>query len=253
MSRCIQLPIALTIAGSDSGGGAGIQADLKTFATLGVHGTSAITCITAQNPKKVFRVQPCDPKIVREQIEAVFAELPPAAAKTGMLYSEEILRVVVSFFKTRRQILLVVDPVMVSTSGANLLKPSARKFLPGELLPLATLVTPNLDESAALTGKRPRSVEEMRDVAKEIFQRFGCAALVKGGHLQNSRAATDVFFDGRSEIILAAPFVRGVRLHGTGCTYSAAITAHLALGRPLPDAVRLGKKFITHSINSIGR
>ena len=248
MTSRVRLPIALTIAGSDSGGGAGIQADLKTFAALGVHGTSAITCITAQNPKKVFAVQQCDAKIVRQQVEAVFAELPPRAVKTGMLYSEEIVRVVVSFFKTRKRIPLVVDPVMVATSGASLLKPSARKILQDELLPLATLVTPNLDETKILIGKRPQSVEEMRAAAQEIFLRFGCAALVKGGHLPGTRQAADFFFDGRTELLLTAPFVCGVRLHGTGCTYSAAISAHLACGRPLSRAVKLAKTYVTQTI-----
>ncbi len=248
MTRRIQLPIALTIAGSDSGGGAGIQADLKTFAALGVHGTSAITCITAQNPKKVFAVQPCDAKIVRQQIEAVFAELPPRAVKTGMLYSEEIVRVVVSFFKTRKRLPLIVDPVMLATSGASLLKPAAQKILQDGLLPLATLVTPNLDETKVLTGTKPRSVEEMRVAAREIFRRFGCAALVKGGHLRGARKATDVFFDGKRELLLAAPFVRGVRLHGAGCTYSAAIAAHLACGCPLSRAVKLAKTYVSQAI-----
>ena len=248
MTQRVRLPIALTIAGSDSGGGAGIQADLKTFATLGVHGTCAITCVTAQNPKKVFAVQQCEPKIIRQQLKAGFAELRPAAVKTGMLYSEEIIRVVVSFFKARKRLPLIVDPVMVATSGATLLKPSARKFLQDELLPLAALVTPNLDETEFLTGKKPQSVGEMRVAAREIFRRFGCAALIKGGHLPGAREATDVFFDGKRELLLTAPFVRGVRLHGTGCTYSAAITAQLALGHSLPDAVKLAKEFITGAI-----
>jgi len=248
MAQHASFPVALTIAGSDSGGGAGIQADLKTFAALGVHGTSAITCITAQNTKKVFAIHPCEPKIVRQQIEAVFAQLPPRAVKTGMLFSEEIIRVVVSFFKARNRPPLIVDPVMVATSGANLLKLSAIKILQKELLPLATLVTPNLDEARVLTGKRPETIEEMQAAAKNIYEKFGCAVLVKGGHLKNSREATDVFFDGRKELLLTAPFVRGVRLHGTGCAYSAAITAHLAFGKSLPASVRLGKQFISRTI-----
>ena len=248
MTRRVRIPIALTIAGSDSGGGAGIQADLKTFAALGVHGTSAITCVTAQNPKKVFAVQPVEAKIVRQQIEAVFAELPPRAVKTGMLFSDEIVRVVVSFFKTRKRMPLVVDPVMVATSGASLLKSSARKILQIELLPLATLVTPNLDETEVLTGTKPQSIQEMRAASREIFRRFGCAALVKGGHLRGAREATDVFFDGKGDFLLTAPFVRGVRLHGTGCVYSAAIAAQLALGRAVSNAVRRAKDYVTHSI-----
>jgi len=146
-----KLPVALTIAGSDSGGGAGIQADLKTFAALGVHGTSAIACLTAQNPKRVLAVEPCSPKMLRQQIEAVFEELNPAAVKTGMLFSAENISVVVKFFsKVAVRKHLVVDPVMVSTSGAKLLEPAAIKILMEKLLPLATLVTPNLDEAQIL-------------------------------------------------------------------------------------------------------
>jgi hydroxymethylpyrimidine kinase/phosphomethylpyrimidine kinase len=142
MTKRSSLPIALTIAGSDSGGGAGIQADLKTFAALGVHGTSAITCLTAQNPRGVAGVQAASAKLVRQQMEAVFAELPPAACKTGMLYSAEIVRVVTGFFGRGKRPPLIVDPVMIATSGAALLKPSAVRAVCDELLPLATLVTP---------------------------------------------------------------------------------------------------------------
>jgi hydroxymethylpyrimidine/phosphomethylpyrimidine kinase len=242
------IPIALTIAGSDSGGGAGIQADLKTFAALGVHGTSAITCITAQNPRRVRGVEPCSPKIVRLQIEAVFDELPPAAIKTGMLYSVEIIRAVAGLLRQKRRVPLVVDPVMVATSGAMLLKPSALRALQRKLLPLATLTTPNLDEAEILTGRKLKSPEDLRAAAREIHQRFGCAALVKGGHLRGGHEAIDVLFDGANEWLLNAPFVRGVSTHGTGCTYSAAITAYLALGCKLPEAVRRAKIFISRAI-----
>lgn len=243
-----KLPIALSIAGSDSGGGAGIQADLKTFAALGAHGTSAITCITAQNPKGVTAIRAVRAEVVLAQIEAVFAELPPAAVKTGMLYSTEIIRAVVKFFARDKCPPLVVDPVMVATSGALLLKPGAVKALLDELLPLATLVTPNLDEAEILVGARLRSVEDLRAAAREIVRRFGCAALVKGGHLRGLTTAVDIFNDGRSELLLEAPFVRGVSTHGTGCTYSAAIAGHLALGRDLAGAVVAAKQFVTQAI-----
>jgi hydroxymethylpyrimidine/phosphomethylpyrimidine kinase len=249
------MPVALTIAGSDSGGGAGIQADLKTFASLGVHGTSAITCVTAQNPKRVLAVQACRPKIVRQQMEAVFAELAPAAVKTGMLYSSEIIRAVADFFKNSRDLPLIVDPVMISTSGAQLLQPPAIKLLKARLLPLATLVTPNLDEANLLTGRTLKSAEDLRWAATQIHREFGCAALVKGGHLR-SKEAVDIFFDGKNELLLSAPFVKGVRTHGTGCTYSAAITALLALGRELPEAVAEAKEYISQAIahsRAIGR
>jgi hydroxymethylpyrimidine/phosphomethylpyrimidine kinase len=242
-----KLPVALTIAGSDSGGGAGIQADLKTFASLGVHGTTAITCVTAQNPKSVLGIQSCKPEIVHQQIKAVFAELRPVAVKTGMLYSSEIIRVVVEFFK-HRQLPLIVDPVMISTSGARLLKSSAITLLKRELLPLATLVTPNLDEAELLTGRTLKSAEDLRVAAKEIFQQFGCAALVKGGHLRNNREAVDIFYDGETELLLTAPFTKDVRTHGTGCIYSAAITAFLALGSTLPNAASSAKEYISQAI-----
>ena len=246
------LPVALTIAGSDSGGGAGIQADLKTFAALGVHGASAITCLTAQNPKRVLGIESVSPKMLRQQIEAVFEELPPAAVKTGMLFSAENISVVVDFFQNSKlkikNLKLIVDPVMVSTSGAKLLEPEAVKILMEKLLPLAALVTPNLDETEILTGHRPASVEEIREAAREIHSRFGCAALVKGGHLHGVSEAVDIFFDGRTELLLTAPFVKGIRTHGTGCVYSAAICAAFALGHDLPHAVELGKQFVTAAI-----
>jgi hydroxymethylpyrimidine/phosphomethylpyrimidine kinase len=248
MTKRPSLPIALTIAGSDSGGGAGIQADLKTFAALGVHGTSAITCLTAQNPRSVLGVQAVSAKRIRQQIEAVFAELPPGACKTGMLYSTEIIHAVAEFFGERKRPPLIVDPVMVATSGVTLLKSSAIRAVRVELLPLAALVTPNLDEAELLLGIKIRDEEGLRSAAREIVRRFGCAALVKGGHLKGTREAIDIFYDGKTELLLSAPFVRGVSTHGTGCTYSAAIAAYLARGAQLPDAVRDAKEFITQAI-----
>lgn len=240
--------MALTIAGSDSGGGAGIQADLKTFATLGVHGTSVITCLTAQNPNRILGVQATTPRMVRQQIEAVFTELPPAAVKTGLLYSAEIIQVVAAFFRAPRRPPLIVDPVMVATSGARLLRTGAIRVLEEELLPLATLITPNLHEAQILTGCRLTSASDLRLAARELHRRFGCAALVKGGHLQGLKEAVDFFFDGKTELLISAPFVAGVKTHGTGCTYSAAITAWLARGRELTDAVAEAKDYVTHAI-----
>lgn len=239
---------ALTIGGSDSGGGAGIQADLKTFAALGVHGTSAITCVTAQNPRRVTGIQAIRADMVRRQIEAVFAELPPAAVKTGMLYSAEIIRVVAIFFARGSRPPLIVDPVMVATSGAVLLKPSAIRILKERLLPLATLVTPNLPEAEILLGRKLRTLEDLHHAAREIHAKFGCAALVKGGHLRNAPAAMDVFYDGRKSCLLTAPFVRGVSTHGTGCTYSAAIAALLTRGHTLLRAAELAKGHVTRAI-----
>ncbi len=243
-----EIPIALTVAGSDSGGGAGIQADLKTFAALGVHGASAITCITAQNPRRVLGLQACRPELLRRQLEAVFAELPPAAVKTGMLYSAQNAQIVAEFFQQRRRPPLVVDPVMISTSGARLVQSRALKIIQSRLLPLTTLVTPNLDEAALLIGKKLNSVGDLRFAAREIKRRFGCAVLVKGGHLKGLSEAVDIFYDGKNELLLTAPFVKKIRTHGTGCTYSAAITGWLARGHNLLDAVARAKEFITNAI-----
>jgi hydroxymethylpyrimidine/phosphomethylpyrimidine kinase len=248
MPKRTHLPVALTIAGSDSGGGAGIQADLKTFAALGVHGASVVTCITAQNPERVLGVEACSAGIVRRQLEAVADGFEVAAAKTGMLNSSKIIRVVGQFFRSRRGLRLVVDPVMVSTSGSRLLKPEAIEILRGELLPLAALVTPNLPEAEALLGKKVESVEDMRAAAREIQRRFGCAVLVKGGHLRGLKEAADIFYDGRKELLLTAPFIRGVRTHGTGCTYAATITAWLSRGSKLPLAVQRAKEYVTQAI-----
>ena len=243
-----KFPIARTIAGSDSGGGAGIQADLKTFAALGVHGTSAVTCITAQNPCGVTGIQPIRADMVRRQIDALFAELRPKAVKTGMLFSTDIIRAVAEFFERSKHPPLVVDPVMVATSGAVLLKPSAIRALKERLLPLTALVTPNLDEAQLLIGRQLRTLEDLLDAALEIHERFGCAALVKGGHLKLGADAVDVLFDGKKFTILKAKRVQGVSTHGTGCTYSAAITALLAQGENLSDAVKSAKQLITRAI-----
>lgn len=248
MPKPKELPIALTIAGSDSGGGAGIQADLKTFASLGVHGVSAITCLTAQNPRGVLAIQAASVEILRRQLEAVFAELPPLAVKTGMLYSAALIREVAAFLARQPRLALVVDPVMVSTSGTPLLKPDAVRMMLAQLLPRATLLTPNLSEAQILVGAALKSIEDLRHAARVLHQRFGCAALVKGGHLRGMKQAVDIFYDGREELLLSAPFVRGIRTHGTGCTYSAAITAYLARGLALPRAVGRAKEYISQAI-----
>jgi hydroxymethylpyrimidine/phosphomethylpyrimidine kinase len=250
MSKRIRLPIALTIAGSDSGGGAGIQADLKTFASLGAHGTSVVTCLTAQNPRRVLGVQATTLELVRQQLEAVFTELRPQAAKTGMLFSAEIIAAVVRFWRRGQRPPLVVDPVMVASSGARLLQPEAVELMRTGLLPLADLITPNLDEAEALTGARLREPEDLRTAARTLGREYRCAVLVKGGHLADYPQAVDIFYDGRTktELLLSAPYVRGVATHGTGCTYSAAITALLARGWGLSAAVQKAKEYITQAI-----
>ena len=186
--------------------------------------------------------------MLRRQIEAVFEELNPAAAKTGMLFSAESVSAVAKFFKNKN-CPLIVDPILISTSGAKLLEAKALKIFQEKLLPLAALVTPNLGEAEILAGLEISSVEEMRQAARKIHSCFGCAVLVKGGHLKNSREAIDIFFDGKAELLLSAPFVKGLRTHGTGCTYSAAICAALALGHDRPRAVEIGKQFVTAAIS----
>ncbi len=248
VTRGFPWPIALTIAGSDSGGGAGVQADLKTFAALRVHGTCALTCLTAQNPRAVRAIQACRPAMVRAQLEALFEALPPRAAKTGMLFNAAIIREVARFWASGRRPPLVVDPVMVASSGARLLQPAAVRALLDDLLPLAEVVTPNLDEAALIIGEPLRSEEDLRLAARAIHARWGCAVLVKGGHLRGAREAVDVFFDGRGEWLLTTPRVTGVSTHGTGCTYSAAIAAGLARGLVLETAVARAKEHVTQCI-----
>jgi len=249
MGKPKRVSVALTIAGSDSGGGAGVQADLKTFAALGTHGVCAITCLTAQNPRGVLAVQSASPAVVVKQLEAVFKELPPQAAKTGMLYSARIIRAVAGFFRSSQRPPLVVDPVMVASSRASLLEPSALRALTEELFPIASLITPNLDEAARLLGWRPiQELDAVRLAAWQIHRRWGCPVLVKGGHLAGMRQAVDFYFDGRHESLFQAPYISGVATHGTGCTFSAAITAELAKGRHIETAILRAKEFITGAI-----
>ena len=235
---------ALTIAGSDSGGGAGIQADLKTFHALGVFGTSAITAVTAQNTLGVQAVQALDPEIVRRQIASVRADLSPAAAKTGMLANEEIVRAVVSGLH-RFEAPLVVDPVMVATSGDPLLDPAAVTAILEELLPRATLVTPNLPEAEILAGRAVRSEADMSKAASAILERGARAVLIKGGHL-GGEEVVDLFGDRSRERVWRTPRIRTTETHGTGCTLSAAIAAGLASGLALEPAIERGLAF-THA------
>lgn len=225
-----------------------MQADLNTFAALGVHGTSAITCLTAQNPGEVLAVQAAHPDMVEAQVEAVAEGFKVAACKTGMLYDTSIIERVASMFPEDRSFPLVVDPVSVATSGARLLKPSALKALQSSLLPKALVMTPNVPEAEALTGLRLRSPEDLRTAARALFEQHGCAVLLKGGHLRGLRESVDLFYDGKTELMLSAPRVARVRAHGTGCTYAAALTAYLARGHALTRAVRQAKDYVTGAI-----
>lgn len=243
-----KIPIALTIAGSDSGGGAGIQADLKTFFSLGVHGTSVITCITAQNPAVVIGIQEIETDMICKQLEAVFAGLKPSAVKTGMLYSEGIIKRVAGFLKEKNFSNLVIDPVMVASSGAVLLKKEAINALIQELIPLGKLIMPNLDEAAVFLNCKISSIEDLRLAARELNRRFSCAVLLKGGHLKGLKEAVDIFQDGKNELMLKATMIKNAQTHGTGCTYSAAVTAYLAKGCNLQKAVIAAKDYITRAI-----
>ena len=243
--RALDMPAALTIAGSDSGGEAGIQADLRTFAALGVHGASAITCVTAQNRNRVARIHACPPAMVQAQLEAVAGSLPLAAIKTGMLYSAATWARWRPSANERAPSRWWWTLFMVSTSGRRLLQAGGLARLRRDLLPLAALVTPNVAEAEILTGEKIATVQDMRAAAAALYRRFGCAALVKGGHLAGTSEAVDFLYSGRGEWMLAAPRVRRSGLHGTGCVYSAAITAWLARGRPLEQAVELAKNHIT--------
>ena len=239
---------ALTIAGSDSGGGAGIQADLKTFAALGVYGTSAITAITAQNTCGVDAVQAVDADVVAAQIRTVASDIPIAAAKTGMLFSTDIIRAVAAAVRAANLPFLVVDPVMVATSGDRLLQPDAEASLQDEVIPLATVVTPNLAEAGVLTGTKVHTLDDMRAAAEYLVAHGAAAVVVKGGHAMTK--ATDVFYDGSRMELLENMVVDTTSTHGTGCTFSAAICAYLARGADLLDAVRRAKTYLTGALQN---
>jgi len=244
----------MTVAGSDSGGGAGVQADLKTFAAHGVHGTSAITAVTAQNSVAVVDYVALSPAMVVAQIEAVASDMPVAAVKTGMLASRAIVEAVASAVERLRLPNLVVDPVMVAKGGDRLLDPEAERAYVERLFPYALVVTPNLMEAGALLGRPVTTVEEMRAAARDLKASGPRAALVKGGHLPG--AAIDVLCDDQGLLELTAPRIDTNNTHGTGCTYSAAIAARLALGASLREAVRGAKHYVTEAIRrsySVGR
>lgn len=238
--------VALTIAGVDSGGGAGIAADLKTFAAFGVHGTSVVTALTAQNTRGVQDVGYVAPEFIGAQLDAVLDDLDVAAAKTGMLGSAGAVEVVVERLARQRPRHLVVDPVMKASAGGTLLEPAAATVVRARLVPLATLVTPNLDEAAALTRRPVRDVAGMRDAARALVDLGAGAALVTGGHLPG--APVDVLYDGRTLHELAGARVAGESPHGTGCALSAAIVARLAHGDELLAAVDAAKRWVARAI-----
>lgn len=239
--------IALTIAGSDSGGGAGIQADLKTFHRFGVFGTSVITAVTAQNTRGVSSWRAMDPDLVRAQLDAVVEDLRPRAVKSGMLGDERVVCTVADGIARQTLTQYVLDPVMVATSGDLLLEAGAVDAVRSALLPLALLVTPNLDETRVLLGEPVRTPDEMADAARALTGLGARAALIKGGHLAGPEVV-DVLFDGQEVLEFRRPRIETTSLHGTGCTLSAAIAAGLALGHPLRDAVSDALAFVHRAI-----
>ena len=244
--------VALSIAGSDSSGGAGIQADLKTFSALGVYGLTAVTCIVAEVPGRVSRIEPASARIVREQIEVLAKSFQIAAIKTGLLCSAEIVSAVAKAIRSAeeifaRRIPLVIDTVFVATSGEPLLEPAAIETYEKELFPLARLITPNLDEAEQLLGTKIKDRQSMHRAGKELEKRFRTGILLKGGHLRGDQAV-DLLFSNGKVVEFSAPKAFGVATHGTGCTYSAAITAGLAKSLPIQEAITQAKKFVTDSI-----
>ena len=238
---------ALTIAGSDSGAGAGIQADLKTFAAHGVYGTSAVTAVTAQNTLGVTMFEALSADLVTAQIEAVVSDIGAHAAKTGMLANAAIVEAVAAAVQALDIPLLVVDPVMIAKSGDRLLDDDALGALRSELLRLAFVVTPNIPEAETLTGLTIRSADDSREAARRIAGLGASAVIVKGGHLP-SPAIVDLLYDGRDFLEFGHERIPGRQTHGTGCTFAAAITAHLALGRSLADAIPLAQRYVAGAI-----
>ena len=242
-------PVAMTIAGSDSGGGAGIQADLRTFAAFGVFGCSAVTALTAQNPLRVAGIMPVSPENVKAQIEAVLSEFEVKAIKTGMLFSREIIETVAACLESFRGA-VIVDPVMVSTSGSRLLRDDAIETLMERLLPRATLATPNCFEAEILSGRTIVTPEDVRSAAEFCREKFGCGIIIKGGHFADAEEASDYVLlkDGAFTLSTKRLALPELTTHGTGCTFSAAIAAGIANGLPLRQAVAEAKEFVRSSL-----
>ena len=241
-------PVALTIAGSDSGGGAGIQADIKTFSSLGVFGASAITAITAQNTQGVRGIQAISPEILRGQIEAILEDFIVDAIKIGMLHNKDAVKVVSETLPSFRRTSIILDPVMISTSGSKLLEDDAIRTIMDELFPKATLLTPNIPETEYLSGIKINNEADILLAARRL-QEKGCKALlIKGGHIPGVETVDRLFINENNPICLASPTVETFNTHGTGCTLSSAIAAYMALGHSLVEAVRLAKEYMNNAL-----
>ncbi|WP_165157363.1 bifunctional hydroxymethylpyrimidine kinase/phosphomethylpyrimidine kinase [Parabacteroides sp. ZJ-118] len=241
-------PVALTIAGSDSGGGAGIQADIKTFSSLGVFGASAITAVTAQNTQGVRGIQAISPDILRGQIEAVLADFTVDALKIGMLHNKDAVKVVSESLPSFRRTPIILDPVMISTSGSKLLEDDAIRVIIDELFPKATLLTPNIPETEYLSGIKIKNEADLLLAARELREKGCNAILVKGGHIPGAETVDRLFIGEAAPVCLVSPTVETSNTHGTGCTLSSAIAAYMALGHPLTGAVRLAKEYINNAL-----
>jgi len=249
------MKVALTIAGSDSSGGAGIQADLKTFQAHGVFGMSAVTAVTVQNTQKVYDIQEIEPRIVHDQITCLFDDIKIDAVKIGMVSGIELIKAIARALQAVNPPPVVLDPVMISKSGYCLLNQNAQGALVDNLFPLAEVITPNIYEAEALIGKKINNVDEMKNAAQEILNLGVKKVVVKGGHLEEDRA-TDVLYDGKEYKELHSHRVETKNTHGTGCTFSSAIAANIALGKRFFEAVSLAKEYITGAIEhslSIGQ
>jgi hydroxymethylpyrimidine/phosphomethylpyrimidine kinase len=242
------IPRALTIAGSDSGGGAGVQADLKTFAAFGVFGMSAIAALTAQNTLGVTGIHAVPLDFLALQIDAVMTDIGAGAAKTGMLATAAVVELVAAKVREHKIENLVVDPVMVAKSGHSLLEEGAQNAVREVLLPLALVATPNLPEAEVLTKMKIQTLDQMREAAVRLHERGVRYAVIKGGHLDGSSESIDIVFDGREHIEIRAPRIATKNTHGTGCTFSAAIAAGLARGLPPVAAIRRAKRYVTRAI-----
>ena len=245
-ARLVSLPCALTVAGSDPDGGAGIQADLKTFSALGVYGATVLTCITVQNTREFLYTYPLPPELVRDQIRVLSTDLNLRAAKTGMLFSKELVSVVSKELK-RLGLKLVVDPVVSAKTGGKLLGKEALKLLKEELIPIATVTTPNAEEASLLTGVKVKTVEDAKKAAKTIAEMGSKCVVVKGGHLSTDKCVDVVYIEGSFKL-LEGERVKGGGVHGTGCIFSAAITAGLALGMGTLEAIKLAKEVVSLAI-----
>lgn len=239
--------VALTIAGFDCCAGAGLQADLKTFSAFGVHGLTAVTCIVAETPLEVTRIDPVEAEMLTEQLRLLLDRYPISAIKTGMLYdSPQINAVALALEGTTTS--LVVDPVMLASTGDSLLKPEALALFQEKILPIASVITPNRDEAEFLIGRRISDSQSAEDIARELAQRYDCTCILKGGHLDHTHGAVDIVATAEDMMHLHADWIDIPSAHGTGCTFAAAVTAGLAKGLAIPEAASHAKEFVTRAL-----